>query len=300
MNTPKGAALTLPPRRGKDSVAHPFIKSGKGPDVMTATSKFSWAAALLLVSSAATAQSIVLDSTAGWINKQSGCVSTGNCSNGFGAGANAITTIAQTITAPEFDMGTYTTGGLLKSFSLFLSQQAAGFKAYVYHWTQHAVDPANNIQYNDGPALFTSSTVTTGAVPANGAFKQVTFNFGNGVLLNANDTYVVMISTSQVQTTQSPGSMYGTTTTDTYSGGQLMYALGGLTPSQLGNASTLDANAGTLSLWDCTVGFPCANGVDGGDLAFKATIAILEPGTAVQFLAGMAALGGLLRQRRSA
>jgi hypothetical protein len=265
---------------------------------MTSIFKIPSIAALILMAGVASAQSVTLDSTAGWVNKQSGCVSTGNCSNGFGAGPNAITTIGQTFTAPTFNMGAYTTGGLLTSFSLFMNQQASGFKAYVYHWTMNAADPANNVQFNDGPALFTSSTVTTGAVPANGAFKQVTFSFGNGVLLTANENYVVMISTSQVQTAQSLGSMYGTTTTDTYAGGQLIYALGGLTPAQLGNPSTLDASLGTLSLWDCTVGYPCANGVDGGDLAFKATIAAVpEPDGYALMIAGLGLIGFIARRR---
>jgi hypothetical protein len=265
---------------------------------MTLIRKIPSIAALLLSAGLSNAQTVVLDSTAGWINKQAGCVSTGNCSAGFGAGPNAITTIGQTLTAPTFDMGAYTTGGLLKSFSLFLNQQSSGFKAYVYHWTMDPADPANNLQFNDGPALFTSSTVTTGSVPANGAFKQVTFNFGNGVLLSAHQNYVVMISTSQVQTARSPGSMFGTATTDTYAGGQLIYALGGLTPAQLGSSAGLDAASGTLSNWDCAVGYPCANGVDGGDLAFKATIAIPEAEVYVMMTACLCLIGFVARRRK--
>ncbi len=246
---------------------------------------------LALLSVWASAQTTI-DTTAGWINKQSGCLSSGNCSLGFGAGPNAITTIGQTIYSGD--------GGMLKSFSFYLNQQSAGFKAYVYHWTQDATDPANNLQYNDGPALFTSSTMTTGAVPANGAFKQVTFNFGNGILLNPNENYVVMISTSQVQTAQSAGSMYGTTTTDSYTGGQLVYALGGLNPAQLGNSSTLSLTSGTLSMWDCMVGVPCDNGVDGGDLAFKAVIsAVPEPETYAMLLAGLGLIGATVKRRKA-
>jgi hypothetical protein len=92
--------------------------------------------------------------------------------------------------------------------------------------------------------------------------------------------------------------MYGTTATDTYAGGQLIYALGGLTPAQLGNSSTLDASSGTLSLWDCTVGLPCANGVDGGDLAFKATIAAVpEPDGYALMIAGLGLIGFIVRRR---
>jgi hypothetical protein len=260
-------------------------------EVSKNTMKFLAPLGLALLSGLASAQSTI-DSTAGWLNKQSGCVTSGNCSNGFGAGPNAITTIGQTIYSGD--------GGMLKSFSFYLNQQAAGFKAYVYHWTQDATDPANNLQFNDGPALFTSATTTTGSVPANGAFKSITVNFGNGVLMNPNDNYIVMISTSQVQTAQSPGSMYGTTTTDSYTGGQLVYAMGGLTPAQLGNSTTLSLTGGNLSMWDCTVGYPCGNGVDGGDLAFKAVIAAVpEPKTYAMLLAGLGLIGASLKRREA-
>jgi hypothetical protein len=191
--------------------------------------------------------------------------STWNGSSSIGSfGVPNTATYGQTIT-------TDAAGGILDSFSFYLSSLGSTpFQAYVFAWDGSKAT---------GPALFTSSVLTTGSYSG---YQEVSVNTG-GVNLAANSAYVLAFSTSGLQTGQANRSSRWGFEGDVYSGGEFVYL------NNTDNLSALTSQAWTA--W-----------YDGSDLAFKANFsavaAVPEPETYALFAAGLGLMGW--SRRRSA
>lgn len=168
-------------------------------------------------------------------------------------------------------------GGLLQSFTFYLSALDLDFRAYVVEW-----DGMKAV----GPALFTSSVRNIGDSFA--GFMPVTVNTP-GVVLAPNKKYVLMMSSSGLQVGKFNTNSWGALTTNAYSGGEFVFHNAG------NDLSSLWAAAG----WDCGDG--CGFMGNGADLAFQAQIAsvpVPEPSGYALMAAGLGAIAWVSRRRR--
>lgn len=175
-------------------------------------------------------------------------------------------------------ISTDATGGVLTSFTFYLSPLNLDFKAFVYQW-----DGAKAV----GPALYSSAVTNIG--DSFTGFRATSFNTG-GVSLAANTAYVLFFSTSGVQAQRFNTNTWGALSTDAYAGGEFVFH------NSSNDPSSLLAAAG----WDCPSG--CDYLGRGADLAFKASIApalvaVPEPSALVLALAGLGLVGAAVRRR---
>ena len=216
------------------------------------------AAATLLVSAAGATTPI--DTTPSW----------NGSSNVSYFGEPDTATYGQTIT-------TDAAGGVLQSFTFYLSPLNLDFRAFVYEW-----DGIKAV----GPALYGSAATNIGDGFA--GFQAVTFNTG-AVTLGANKEYVLFFSSSGVQTQKFNTNTWGALTANAYAGGEFV----------LHNSSNDLSSLVNPAGWDCPSG--CDFLGRGVDLAFKVNIApaaVPEPSALVLAAAGAVVLGAALRRRR--
>jgi hypothetical protein len=180
-------------------------------------------------------------------------------------------TYGQTVTASN------ALGTQLNSFSFEIRLPTAVlFRGEVYAWSGTQAT---------GPALFESAaTHTTSAT----SFQEITFNTG-GVQLTAGQQYVLFASISKdyAADVNAGQGTWGSSLTDTYSGGQFVYINNG------GNSSQWTGAAWTTDY------------IGNGDLAFKADFsapvappAVPEPASLTLVGLGAAGLMGYAWRRR--
>lgn len=182
-------------------------------------------------------------------------------------------TYGQTITADS-------AGGVLKSFTFYLTGLDLNIRGYVFGW-----DGVKAV----GPALADSGTFNIGDTFS--GFKAVTVATGD-VALAANQQYVLLLTSSGLQAGKFNSNTWGALTSNAYSGGELVFHNSG------NDLSSLSADPG----WDCADG--CGFAANGGDLAFKAQIALApalvpEPAGHALMLVGLG-VALLTRLRQSA
>lgn len=166
-------------------------------------------------------------------------------------------------------------GGLLQSFTFYLSPLDLNFRAYVVEW-----DGIKAV----GPALFTSGVMNIGE--AFSGYKPVTVTTPD-VALGANKKYVLMMSSSGLQVGRFNTNSWGALTTNAYSGGEFVFHNAG------NDFSSLWAASG----WDCGDG--CGFMGNGADLAVTVQIAAIpEPKTYALMAAGLGFVTLLARRRR--
>jgi hypothetical protein len=166
-------------------------------------------------------------------------------------------------------------GGLLQSFTFYLSPLDLDFRGYVFEW-----DGSKAV----GPALFTSAVTNIG--DAGTGYKPVTMTTGD-IALKPSQQYVLLFSASGLQAGRLNTNSWASLRTNAYTGGEFVFHNSG------NDISTLHDAAG----WDCGDG--CGFHGNGADLAFKAQIsAVPELETYSLMLAGLGFVG-LLSKRRS-
>ena len=220
--------------------------------------------------SALMVSAVFLGSAAGATTSIDTATSWNGASSASYFGEPDTSTYGQTITADA-------AGGVLQSFTFYLSPLNLDFRAFVYEW-----DGAKAT----GPALYGSAVTNIG--DGFTGFQAVTFNTG-GVTLGANKQYVLFFSTSGVQSQKFNTNTWGALTTNAYAGGEFV-----LHNSSDDFASLLNPNG-----WDCASG--CDYLGRGVDMAFKANIVaspVPEPSALVLALAGAAVLGAAVHRRR--
>ena len=176
-------------------------------------------------------------------------------------------------------ISTDSAGGVLKSFTFYLSPLNLDFKAYVYQW-----DGVKAV----GPALYSSAITNIG--DSFTGFQATTFNT-DSVLLGPNKEYVLFFSTSGVQAQRFNTNTWGALSRDAYSGGEFVFH------NSSNDPSSLLAPAG----WDCPSG--CDYLGRGADLAFKASIEpvaglVPEPSTLALAVFGAGLVGAAVRRHR--
>lgn len=229
--------------------------------MMNASLKTSLMAAATLLATAAGATTSI-DTTPFW----------NGSSNASYFGEPDTATYGQTIT-------TDAAGGVLQSFTFYLSPLNLDFRAFVYEW-----DGIKAV----GPALYGSAVTNIGDGFA--GFQAVTFNTG-AVALGANKAYVLFFSTSGVQAEKFNTNTWGALTTNAYAGGEFV----------LHNSSNDLSSLLNPAGWDCPSG--CDFLGRGVDLAFKTSIApaaVPEPSALVLAVVGAGLVGAAMRRRRTA
>jgi len=168
-------------------------------------------------------------------------------------------------------------GGRLQSFSFYLTPLNLNIRSYVYLW-----DGLKAV----GAPLFAGPMFNIGAVGS--GFKEVAINTG-GIDLAPNKQYVLLLTSSGMQSGLGNTNNWGVLRSNVYAGGEFVFH---------NSSNTL---ASLQSDWDCGDG--CGFAGTGFDLAFKAQIdpvaVIPEPEAAAMMLFGLAAVGIAARRRRS-
>jgi hypothetical protein len=219
------------------------------------------AAAACLSAFGATASGSI-DTTASWDGR----------TDAFPFGAPDSATFGQSIS-------TDAAGGVLDSFTFYLSALDLDIRAYVFRW-----DGLKAV----GPALFTGPVFNLGS--AYSGFAPVTINTG-ALTLVPNSKFVLLLTSSGLQTSKANIGSWGALRTDAYSGGEFVLTNSG------NDLSLLSDPLG----WDCPDG--CGFFGVGADLAFKAQItpmpsSVPEPGAGALMLLGVA-LTAATRLRRA-
>jgi hypothetical protein len=140
---------------------------------------------------------------------------TSGVTNGFGwygPPYYQVPTIGETVTVPATDT-------VLDSFTFYVDLPTAlVFRGEVYAWD--STDPAN--QHATGSALYESGPMSTTSYNFGFSPQPITFNTG-GINLTANTQYILFITTARDTPSPIPYNneygFYGTTQTDTYTGG---------------------------------------------------------------------------------
>lgn len=227
-------------------------------------SSFAKRLASLLVATAATAAGATssIDTTATWNNTR----------NVGPFGEPDTATFGQSIT-------TDADGGLLQSFTFYLSALDLDVRAFVVEW-----DGSKAV----GSALFVGSAMNIGDAFA--GFKAVQVQT-NGLRLQGDKQYVLGLTSSGLQVSNFNTNTWGTLNRDQYAGGEFVFHNSG------NDFQSLWADAG----WDCGDG--CGFNGNGADLVFKAVIdaapplLVPEPDQYALLLSGLGFLAWRARRR---
>jgi hypothetical protein len=169
-----------------------------------------------------------------------------------------VPTLGETVTVPPTDTA-------LDSFTLYVDLPTTlTFRGEVYAWD-------NTLQHATGNALYESGQMQTTSYGSGFAIQPITFNTG-GIPLTAGKQYVLFITTARDTPSPVPYNpyygFYGTTVTDTYTGGDFWQLPG-----------TNDSTAWTTTPWTISTGY-----ID--DLGFTASFSSPLPTSKAQCMNG--------------